>query len=196
MVGKGKKIVSSLLFLLCAVITLSAQNSEPADSLVRLVKAKSIEMYDRYGRSFRKAVDATFLHNGTYLICDTALWNVDTKIINSWGHVQLIQDETVLTSEKLDYYIDDDLAQFRGGVVQLRNKKDNILRTRHLDYNTRDSSAVFQGGASMRDQDGQVIERDSERPCQPCGGCPEAAPRRRCPVRRRGRCRPPAEARR
>lgn len=158
MVGKGKKIVSSLLFLLCAVITLSAQNSEPADSLVRLVKAKSIEMYDRYGRSFRKAVDATFLHNGTYLICDTALWNVDTKIINSWGHVQLIQDETVLTSEKLDYYIDDDLAQFRGGVVQLRNKKDNILRTRHLDYNTRDSSAVFQGGASMRDQDGQVIE--------------------------------------
>ena len=137
---------------------LSAQEQEPADSLVRLVKAQSIELYDQFGRSYRKTIDATFLHNGTYLICDTAIWCVDTKIINCWGHVQRVQDETVLTSDKLDYLIDEDLAQFRGSVVQLRNKKDNLLRTRNLDYNTKDSIAVFRDGGAMRDQDGQVVE--------------------------------------
>ena len=134
------------------------KKTEQTDSLVRLMKASSLELQEKFGHKYRKTVDATFLHNGTYLICDTALWNVDTKIINCWGHVQLIQDETVLTSDKLDYRIDDDLAQFRGKTVQLRNKKNNILRTRNLDYNTRDSIAIFRGGASMRDEDGQVIE--------------------------------------
>ncbi|MGM9751874.1 MAG: OstA-like protein [Candidatus Cryptobacteroides sp.] len=158
MAGKGNKIIYCLLVCLLSALRLSAQEQEPADSLVRLVKAQSIELYDQFGRSYRKTIDATFLHNGTYLICDTAIWCVDTKIINCWGHVQLVQDETVLTSDKLDYLIDEDLAQFRGSVVQLRNKKDNLLRTRNLDYNTKDSIAVFRDGGVMRDQDGQVVE--------------------------------------
>ena len=158
MAGKGNKIIYCLLVCLLSALRLSAQEQEPADSLVRLVKAQSIELYDQFGRSYRKTIDATFLHNGTYLICDTAIWCVDTKIINCWGHVQLVQDETVLTSDKLDYLIDEDLAQFRGSVVQLRNKKDNLLRTRNLDYNTKDSIAVFRDGGAMRDQDGQVVE--------------------------------------
>lgn len=155
------KIQKRLIFALAALLLalpLSAQKKEQTDSLVRLVKANSIELQEHMGRNYRKTVKATFLHNGTYLICDTALWNVEGKIINCWGNVQLIQDETVLTSEKLDYLVDEDLAQFRGRTVQLRNKKNNILRTRNLDYNTKDSVAVFRGGASMRDEDGQIIE--------------------------------------
>lgn len=153
-------ILALTVFMTAAMPAASAQKktTEQTDSLVRLMKASSLELQERFGHKYRKTVDATFLHNGTYLICDTALWNVDTKIINCWGHVQLIQDQTVLTSDKLDYRIDDDLAQFRGKTVQLRNKKNNILRTRNLDYNTRDSIAIFRGGASMRDEDGQVIE--------------------------------------
>ena len=72
----------------------------------------------------------------------------------------MIQGDAELTSEKLDYYIDDDLAQFRGPMIELRNKEDNILRTRVLDYNTKDSLAVFRNGASMRSSDGQIIESD------------------------------------
>lgn len=161
MVRKNQKrlTTASLLLLLCA-IGLSAQNnnSGQADSLVRLENAKSIELIEKNGRTYRKAIDATFLHNGTYLISDTALWSVDQKVINCWGHVKLMQEETELTSDKLDYLIDEDLAQFRGTLVQLRNRKDNILRTRNLDYNTRDSIALFRDGAAMRDKDGQVIE--------------------------------------
>ena len=73
------------------------------------------------------------------------------------GHTLLLSSG-VLTSEKLDYFIDSDLAEFRGGVVQLQNKKRNILRTKHLDYNTKDSVALFRNGAAMRNEDGQLIE--------------------------------------
>ena len=134
-------------------------NQESKDSLVVLLSSKSAQMVDIAGASYRKVVGpARFLHNGTYLLCDTALWNVETKIIEAWGNVSILQDETVLTSDKLTYIIDKDLAEFRGSVVQLTDKDHNTLRTRHLDYNTADSVAIFQNGGAMRDKDGQIIE--------------------------------------
>ena len=161
MVGKGqKRLILGAILLFCA-LPLSAQSaSGQTDSLVRLLNARSIEQVETDGRMARKAISPTFLHNGTYLICDTALWRVDEKLINCFGNVQLMQGESVLTSETLDYLIDQDLAQFRGGVVELRNKQDNILRTRILDYNTKDSLAVFREGAAMMSEDGQIIESD------------------------------------
>lgn len=143
---------------------LSAQDkSEPADSLVRLMSAQSAQMMkNENGVDVRKVIGpARFLHNNTYLICDTALWYVESRVINAFGHVKILQDETELTSDKLDYYIDEDLAQFRGSVVQLQDKDRNTLRTRYLDYNTKDSVALFRGGASMRDKDGQIIESNN-----------------------------------
>ena len=134
-------------------------DQETKDSLVVLLSSKSAQMVDIEGASYRKIVGpARFLHNGTYLLCDTALWNVQTKVIEAWGNVSILQDETVLTSDKLTYHIDMDLAEFRGSVVQLIDKDHNTLRTRHLDYNTADSVAVFQKGGAMRDKDGQIIE--------------------------------------
>lgn len=135
---------------------------EDKDSLVVLLSSKSARMVDIQGASYRKVIGpARFLHNGTYLLCDTALWNVDTEIIEAWGNVSILQDETVLTSDRLTYFIKMDLAEFRGSVVQLTDKDHNTLRTRHLDYNTADSVAVFQNGGAMRDKDGQIIESRS-----------------------------------
>ena len=160
MVRKNQKRLILCAVLLLSVLPLSAQLDGQRDSLVRLLNARYLEQVETDGRMARKAIDATFLHNGTYLSCDTALWHVEDKIINCFGNVQLMQGESVLTSEKLDYLINENLAQFRGSVVQLRNKQDNILRTRILDYNTQDSLAVFHGGASMLGEDGQIIESD------------------------------------
>lgn len=136
-----------------------SQQQEQEDSLVVLMSSKSAQLVDIEGASYRKVIGpARFLHNNTYLLCDTALWNVDSRFIEAWGNVSILQDETVLTSDKLIYYIDDDLAQFRGSLVQLQDKDHNTLRTRNLDYNTKDSVAVFSHGGSMRDKDGQIIE--------------------------------------
>ena len=156
----SRKPFTALILLAALAQPLSAQtNRGQTDSVVVLMNAKSLElMENEIGFHFRRAIDARFLHNNTYLVCDSALWNVDMRVINAFGHVQIIQDRTVLSSDRLDYLIDEDLAQFRGTQVQLMDKDGNTLRTRYLDYNTRDSVAVFRSGASMRDRDGQVIE--------------------------------------
>ena len=153
-----KKLIL-LLMSMSLCMHLPAQQKEEQDSLVWLMSAKSAKMVDVAGASYRKVTGpARFLHNGTYLLCDTALWNVEKKVIDAWGNVSIIQDQTVLTSEKLTYYVERDLAEFRGSVVQLTDKDHNTLRTSHLDYNTKDSVAVFMNGGSMRDKDGQIIE--------------------------------------
>lgn len=155
-----KKLTYILLaMLLCLPLSAQQQEQEQKDSLIWLMSAKSAKMVDVEGGRYRKVVGpARFLHNGTYLICDTALWNLETKTIDAWGHVSILQDETVLTSDNLKYLIDEDLAEFRGSVVQLTDKDHNTLRTRHLDYNTKDSVAIFKNGGAMRDKDGQIIE--------------------------------------
>ena len=156
-----KRLAYVLLAFLMS-LPVFAQQQDQGDSLVWLMSAKSAKMVDVEGARYRKVVGpARFLHNGTYLICDTALWNVETKVIDAWGNVSILQDETVLTSDKLTYLVDQDLAQFRGTLVQLTDKDHNTLRTRHLDYNTKDSVAVFMNGGAMRDKDGQIIESRS-----------------------------------
>ena len=148
----------SRLFALIALSILAAA-SLSAQNRVTLVSAKSAQLIEKDGESFRKVVGpARFLHNDTYLLCDTALWNVNTNIIDAIGHVKIIQNRTQLSSQTLQYVVDEDMAKFRGSLVQLEDQDKNTLRTRYLDYNTKDSVAVFQNGASMRDKDGQIIE--------------------------------------
>ena len=151
--GRPHRIKALLLLLTVAALPLRGQDK------VQLISAKSAQLIEKDGENFRKVVGpAKFFHNNTYLLCDTALWNVSTNIIDAMGHVRIIQDQTTLTSETLQYVVDEDMARFRGNLVQLEDKDNNTLRTRYLDYNTRDSVAIFQDGAAMRDKDGQVIE--------------------------------------
>ena len=149
-----------LMPALTALAGFSAQEKEEQeDSLVRLLSGKSAQLLEINGMSYRKITGpARFFHNNTYLLCDTALWNVDTRVIDAIGNVHIIQDQTELQSEKMKYYIDTNLAEFRGDVVQLQDKDRNTLRTKFLDYNTKDSVAVFFRGGSMKDKDGQIIE--------------------------------------
>ena len=150
-----RKALNILTLLLLSAVYAMAQDADR----VRLISAESAQLIDKDGQSFRKVVGpAKFFHNNTYLLCDTALWNVNTNIIDAIGHVRIIQDRTKLTSATLQYVVDDNMARFRGDLVQLEDSDKNTLRTRYLDYNTKDSVAIFQGGAAMRDKDGQVIE--------------------------------------
>ncbi len=154
-----RSLIAVLIFL-SAIFRLSAQEKgSQVDSLVRLLSAQSMELIEKDGIDYRKVTGpARFLHNDTYLICDTALWNMRNNEIYAISNVKILQDQTVLTGDRLTYYIDRDLAEFRGSLVQLEDKDHNVLRTEYLDYNTKDSVAVFFNGGSMKDKDGQVIE--------------------------------------
>ncbi len=137
----------------------NAQVSGGADSLVRLVEAVSAHLIEIDSVSYRKVVGpATFLHNNAYLKCDTALWNVNTNIIDAIGNVQILQENTTLTSDRIEYVANENLAKFRGSLVQLYDNQGNVLNTNFLNYNTKDSIATFFGGASLKDGEGKLIE--------------------------------------
>ena len=153
-------LLSGLALLTAAVPSVRAQGErKQEEEKVRLLHAQSAQLIEEDGQNYRKVIGpARFLHNDTYLLCDTALWNVNTNVIDAMGHVRIIQDKTQLSSETLQYVVDDNMAKFRGSLVQLEDKDHNTLRTHYLDYNTKDSVAIFQDGAAMRDKDGQIIE--------------------------------------
>lgn len=154
-----RRIILSTALLFAVLTPLRAQQQAAEDSLFWLVQADRAQQLVKYGMTYRLVQgNARFLHNDTYLLCDSASWNVDNHIIEAFGHVQVIQDNTMLRSEELIYIIDQNLAKFRGGLVELFDKEGNTLRTNQLEYNTKDSTAVFTGGGAMKDKDGNVIE--------------------------------------
>ena len=154
-----RSLIAGLIFLSMFFRLPAQEKGSQVDSLVRLLSAQSMELIEKDGVDYRKVTGpARFLHNDTFLICDTALWNVRTNEIFAISNVKILQDQTVLTGDKLTYYVDRDLAEFRGSLVQLEDKDHNVLRTEFLDYNTRDSVAIFFNGGSMKDAEGQVIE--------------------------------------
>ena len=75
-----------ILALVPLLWTLSApaQENAPRDSVVKELSAQSNELIDKGGVTYRKVTGpARFLHNNTYLLCDTAMWNV--KCLSSIG---------------------------------------------------------------------------------------------------------------
>lgn len=153
------KLFLPILLLHLIATAVNAQQTAQKDSLVRLIEARSASLMDTNGVAYRKIIGpARFLHNDTYLLCDTAIWEVETNIIHAVGHVQIVQENTFLTSDKIDYLVNNDLAQFRGHLVELYDKDGNVLRTNYLDYNTKDSVAVYYNGGAMRGTEGNLIE--------------------------------------
>ncbi|MDD4420504.1 MAG: OstA-like protein [Bacteroidales bacterium] len=139
-----------------------AQTKGDRDSLVRLLDAKSASLIDNMNGIYRKVIGpARFFHNNTYLLCDSAIWNVVTNVIDAMGHVQIIQQTTYLVGDRLTYLSDQNLAQFRGEIVHLYNRKGDQLKTKFLDYNTKDSIATFYEGGCLRDSKGNIIEGNS-----------------------------------
>ncbi|MBR6424251.1 MAG: hypothetical protein IKS47_06210 [Bacteroidales bacterium] len=148
-----------VVLLLVGGTSLFGQNKAEKDSLFRMLQAERAEQIYEYGINYRRVKGhARFLHNDTYLLCDSASWNVDAHYIDAFGNVQLIQDKTMLKSESMRYWIDESRAVFQGGLVELFDKDGNTLRTDRLTYVTKDSLATFEYGGALKLQDGNVIE--------------------------------------
>ncbi len=135
---------------------------EDRDSLLTLLSAEYARVFERVGgREYREVKGpATFLHNGAYMFCDSAIWNVSFNQIEAYNNIKMVHDKTVITSDNVIYYADENLARFRGELVEVYDKDKNTLRTRYLDYNTQDSVAKFSFGGAMKTAKGEVIESD------------------------------------
>lgn len=155
--GKMKRL--ACVIILTALLCGMSMGQETRDSLVRLLSADMARLVEQNGKPYRKVVgNAVFLHNNTYLKCDSASWNVEDSYIDAVGHVVIEQENTVLTGDSIRYVIAENTAKFRGHLVELVDRDSNVLRTNYLDYNTRDSVAFFYRGGAMKDADGNMIE--------------------------------------
>lgn len=153
-------VAALLLFCICPAQTQRRSSPPPrADSVISLLNAEWAKLQKIGFHDFRLIKGpAAFFHNGAYLFCDSASWDIDREIIKAYGKVRLVQDKTILRSDSLTYLIQESLAQFRGPLVDVFDNEGDTLRTNNLDYNTRDSLAIFRHGGSMKDKDGNVIE--------------------------------------
>lgn len=137
----------------------SQNQQKDNDSLVTLIQANSAKLVEIDGKPYREITgDATFLHNNTYLKCDSALWDVTENIIRALGNVQVIQENTFLTGDNIDYIVDSNLAKITGTLVELYDKEHNILRTNAIDYYTKDSVGFFYDGGTLQSSDGNIME--------------------------------------
>lgn len=159
-VKAGSNKFSILLFAVLFLVNAAfSQNQSGGDSFVRLVEAQSAHLLEIDSVAYRKIVGrATFLHNNTYLLCDTALWNVSTNVIKAMGNVEVLQGNTTLISDTIEYVVAENLAKVRGSLVQLFDNEGNVLNTNYLNYNTQDSIATFFNGAAMSNPDGNIME--------------------------------------
>jgi len=148
-----------VLTLLLAYSSLSAQNNNKEERLVRLIRAETAQSYENNNLNIKLVTgNAQFLHNGALIICDSAIWNAVENTVDAKGNVRIIHENNTLTSDQIHYIADSSLAQVRGHIVELMDKDSNRLRTHFLDYNTKDSIAYFFHGGSMMDTTGNTIE--------------------------------------
>ena len=97
------------LLLVFAPVSLEAQgrragSQEDRDSLVRLISADMARLVEVDGQQYRKVVgNAVFLHNGTYLRCDSAYWNVSGEYIDAKGHIRIERDTPDRRQHKVRY---------------------------------------------------------------------------------------------
>ena len=151
-----KRRLFFFIFLLLSGFEVYAQREEDK---VHLLSAELAEFYEYFGVKYRRVIGpARFLHNNTFILCDTALWNTTTNEIDAIGHVEVIQKGTRLTGETIHYIGDINVAEVRGRVVELIDKDQNRLRTQHLNFNTKDSIGYFFNGGSMVDNEGTILE--------------------------------------
>jgi len=163
---KRHRILLFFAYLFTGLITVgppllaqgSAQDRSENDK-VHLISAQVAEMYELFGVSYRKVTGpASFLHNDTYILCDTAIWNTEQNVIHAVGNVEILQEGTRLTGETIHYLGDLNIAEVRGRVVELIDKDQNRLRTQHLNFNTKDSIGYFFNGGSIVDNEGTILE--------------------------------------
>ena len=161
-----KAIIPAAILLLVGFCPANAQSrrqaTEPADSVISLLNAEWAKL-TKIGFSDYRIIKgpAAFFHNGAYMFCDSAAWDINRDIIRAYGKVRIVQDKTILRSDSLTYNINESLAQFRGPLVDVFDNEGDTLRTNNLDYNTKDSLAIFRRGGAMKDKDGNVIESNT-----------------------------------
>lgn len=96
-----------------------------------------------------------FRHDGVYMYCDSALFYEATNSFDAFGHVRMVQGDTLtLTSDILYYNGMDQLARSRENVVLTHRQ--TVLYTDSLDYDRLYDLGYFFEGGRLVDEENQL----------------------------------------
>lgn len=151
----------TLLTGVCCLLLAAPDNKRktesrpPSDTRVHLLHADRLSFDERIHRTAQFLVgDVRFEHDGTLMYCDSALYYESTNSFDAFGHVRMVQGDTLdLVGEELYYNGIDQLARVRYNVILTH--RDTQLFTDSLDYDRLyDLGYFFEGG--------RLIDKDNE----------------------------------
>ena len=108
------------------------------------------EVVRKEGQSIRYLIDSVvFVQKETTVFCGSAIYIKAENQMRAYDHVKIINDSTVVTSDRLLYQGENRIAQLREDVVYKRGFQE--LYTDHLDYSLDTEVAYYFNGGKLID---------------------------------------------
>ncbi len=161
LVTPPRKLLIFFLFCCCSVVLLSQKQKQAKRSTITIEFADYMEgAEERLGKNvFVLKGNVRLNHLNTKMFCDSAILNRDSSLVNAFGTIHIIQNDTIhLYGDRLNYYGNKDLAEVRGN-VKLVNKS-VTLTTRFLDYNRKDDVAYYFNGGKIVDLSNELTSSE------------------------------------
>jgi OstA-like protein len=115
----------------------------PGTEQVTLLGADSLNVLNSPGMSVRRVVNnVRFRHKGALLFCDLAIQNTTSNVIEAYGHVRIVQGDTVTVQGDTMYYYGNTRNATVLNRVILRDRK-MTLTTARLDYDMANGLAHY-----------------------------------------------------
>jgi lipopolysaccharide export system protein LptA len=139
---------NTLLFLLAGQVV-PAFGQEP--TRIEIVNAAEMSYNKDMNGNVRKLIgNVEFKHKGARLFCDSAYQHIDQNNMDAYGHVRIVQGDTLtLTGKRLFYEDDKQLATIYDEVV-MKDRK-TTLTTDQMIYDMQTNVASYAHGARIVD---------------------------------------------
>ena len=137
--------------MLCLLILSAMPSNDPDD---RIYLIHSDILYKNYDDPRAEVLvgHVKLSHKGCIMFCDSAKFYRDDNSFDAFGHVRMLQGDTLsLTSDTLFYEGDHLTAKARGKVVLTHHK--TRLHTDHLDYDRMYGVGMYMQGGTLYDDD-------------------------------------------
>ncbi len=137
-------------------ISIDGKKEEKAD--VKLLHADKLYYNIRQNRDAQILVgDVQFEHDGAYMYCDSALFYQASNSFDAFGHVRMVQGDTLSLTGEMLYYDGHDYerkARVRCNVVLWH--RSTTLYTDSLDYDRNEAKGYFFDGGKLIDEENQL----------------------------------------
>ena len=131
-----------------------------AQSQLEVIRADSLNGIQQELIMRKTLIGHVFLRQGTTtLTCDQAVLNSTTNNVEAYGHVKIIQADTVTISGDTAIYMGDNRKAFISGRVKLDDHT-IVLSTSKLDYDLNSRMAIYHTGAKIVDKKSTLSSKE------------------------------------